>query len=80
MGEGYSPKVNQGQTVRKGQLLASFNLQKRQEQNQHNPYQGVILVTNAELLGPIYYANDNVTAGEDILLTITAKSKSTDNK
>lgn len=71
-GHGFLPQVKTGQAVRAGQLLAHFNPQQMQSlPNQ----QTAVVITNAELLGGLYCSNKRVTAGEDILLTITAAKK-----
>lgn len=69
-GQGFLPQVKAGQAVRMGQLIANFNPQKTQSLDNQ---ECAVVVTNPELLGHIYSANKKVTAGEDVLLTITAK-------
>lgn len=74
MGAGFTRLVSEQQTVTKGQPLLNFNLQQLQRLS-HPCYCG-LFITNAEQIGNLYCSSQKVTAGEDVLLTITARKKS----
>ena len=71
MGKGFSRQVQEQQTIRQGQLLLTFNLQ--QLQQLVSPCYAAVVITNAEKLGNILTSVKKVTAGEDVLFTVTAK-------
>lgn len=74
MGEGFTRLVAAGQSISKGQPLLNFNLQLLQQNLKvDTPCYLAVMITNAEKLGLLFSAAKKVTAGEDVLLTITAK-------
>lgn len=73
MGVGFTSHFKSGDKFNAGQLLATYNLQQLQR-HQPNQYLAV-LITNAELIGKILVIEQKVTAGEDIMMTVTAKAK-----
>lgn len=75
LGLGFTPLVTQGQKVARAQPMLNFNLQQLHKLSQ--PCYCAVLVNNAEQLGQLYCNNKKVTAGEDILLTLTAKPAAT---
>lgn len=73
MGKGFNPQVKENQKVSKGQPLVTFNLQ--QLHRLRNPCHCGVFVTNPEQVGYLFCSAKKVTAGEDVLLTLTAKQK-----
>jgi phosphotransferase system IIA component len=67
-------RVQEQQTISKGQPLLNFNLQQLQQLN--TPCYAAVIITNAEKLGQLFTSAKKVTAGEDVLLTVLGKKTS----
>ncbi|EHL75149.1 PTS sugar transporter subunit IIA [Bacillus smithii] len=71
-GEGFESHVSQGDKVKKGDLLITFDLNLIREKA--NSTITPIIVTNGDMIENIAKKeNDIVTAGEEVLLTVTVK-------
>ena len=73
MGKGFNAKVTSNSPIKKGQVIATFNLQQLQQLSPQGPHYLAAMIVNAELVGNIYHCNHKLSGGEDILLTVTAK-------
>jgi PTS system glucose-specific IIA component len=71
-GEGFESHVSQGDKVKKGDLLVTFDLNLVREKA--NSTITPVILTNGNMIENIEKkGNDIVTAGEDVLLTVTVK-------
>lgn len=71
-GVGFKVMVKANESVKAGQLIANFNPQLLQSLDDQL---GAVVLTNPEAIGPIYCSVNKVTAGEDVLLTVTPKAR-----